>query len=66
MNINIEPKGNKWELTKTGQVRGELFTLRRDAIAEAKKRAKGTKNVIFVRNARGMVVVRIPEKLTNR
>lgn len=65
MNWHIWPSGttaaSKWELYKDGSKRVvEKHALRRNVIKAARARA-GDKDVIYVHNNTGFVVIRIPE-----
>ena len=59
MNIHIQPSKKGWALRKARAKRVLcFFPLRRDAIAAARAQKPA---VIYVHNASGMVVIRIPE-----
>ena len=63
MNWHIYPIGAVgWRLRKHGSGRSSAqFNFRREAIAEAKAQAAKTKGTVYVHDARGDVIIRIPE-----
>lgn len=60
VNFNITQHKAGWGLRKGNAARTRFYRLRREALAAAKKDA-GPEDVIYVRNSRREIVVRIPE-----